>query len=166
MKQPIFLCNSDPHHLVTFFITALENLARQSKAIMKSLLFHIKTTIKNKLGSILEKLTQRHNRSKQADLDDCDNETRTSTQVLQIQKNQLSDLQEHLERYCNVLPVFGSNSAKSDLNLIKSSLLPVLANERNVEPTVSKKANQFLLFKFSGTHQLDFFEFSWKRNKS
>ena len=35
-----------------------------------------------------------------------------STQFLQIQKNQLIDLQECLERHCNVLPVFGFNSAK------------------------------------------------------
>ena len=32
---PIFICNSDPHHLVASFIGALENLATQSKAKMK-----------------------------------------------------------------------------------------------------------------------------------
>ena len=98
LKEPIFLCNSDPHHLVTSFIGALENLALQSKAIMKNLVFDIETTINYKLGSILEKLTQSHNRREQADLDDCDNETGTSHQFLQIQKKQLIDLQEHLER--------------------------------------------------------------------
>ena len=41
VKEPIFLCNSDPHHLVTSFISALENLALQSKAIMKNLFFDI-----------------------------------------------------------------------------------------------------------------------------
>ena len=96
VKEPFFLCNSDPHHLVTSFIGALENLALQSKAKMKKLFFDIETTIKIKLGSILEKLTQRHNRKEQADLDNCDNETCTSTQFLQIQKKQLIDLQEHL----------------------------------------------------------------------
>ena len=92
-----------------------------------------------KLGSILEKLTQRYNRREQADLDDCDNETCTSTQFLQIQKKQLIDLQEHLERCCNVSPIFGFNSAKYDLNLIKFYLLPLLVNERNIEPTVKEK---------------------------
>ena len=62
VKGPIFLCNSDPYHLVTSFISALENLALQSKAILKNLFFDIKTTINNKQGSILEKLSQRHNR--------------------------------------------------------------------------------------------------------
>ena len=53
-----------------------------------------------------------------------------STQFLQMQKNQILDLQEHLERYCNVLPVFGFNSSKDDINLIKRYLLPLLVNER------------------------------------
>ena len=84
LKEPIFLCNSDPHHLVTSFIGALEKLALQSEAIVKNLFFDIETTINIKLGSILEKLNQRHNRREQAHLDDCDNETSTSTQFLQI----------------------------------------------------------------------------------
>ena len=72
-----------------------------------------------------------------------------------MQKNQLSELQEHLKRYCNVLPVFGFNSAKYDINLIKSSLLPNLINERNMEPIVIKKANHFLSFKFGDVQLLD-----------
>ena len=108
---------------------------------MKNLFLDIETTIKTKLGSILEKITQRHNRREQADLDDCDNETYASTQFLQIQKNQLIDLQDSLERYCNVLPVFGFNIAKYDINLIKYYLLPILINERDIDPTVFKKSN-------------------------
>ena len=96
MEGPIFLCNSDPHHLVASFIGALEILAAQSKAKMKNLFHDIETTIKIKRRSILEKLTQRHNRREQAHLDDCDNEICAPTQFLQIQKNQLIDLQESL----------------------------------------------------------------------
>ena len=148
VEEPIFLYHSDPHHLVSSFIGTLEGLASQSKAQMKLLFLGLETTIKIKLGSILEKLTQRHNRREQADLDDCDNEICASTQILQIEKNQLIDRQESLERYCNVLPVFGFNSAKYDINLIKSYLLPILVNERDIAPTVIKKANQFISFKF------------------
>ena len=115
---------------------------------MKNLFFDIKTTIRIKLGSILEKLTQPHNRREQAKLDDCDNETCTSTHFLLIQKKLSFHLQELLERYCNVLTIFGFNSAKNDVNLIKSYLLPILVNERNIEPTVHKKAKQFISFKF------------------
>ena len=103
-EEPIFLCNSDPHHLVASFFEALENLASQSKAKMKNLFPEIETTIKIKLCSILEKLTQHHSRRESARFDmsqdDCDNEIWASTQFLQIQKKQLNDLQESLERYC------------------------------------------------------------------
>ena len=118
---------------------------------------------KIKLDSILEKLTQRHNRRENARFDmsqdDCDNEICASTQILQIQKNELIDLQESLERYCNVLPVFGFNSAKYDLKLINSYLLPILVNERDIEPTVIKKANQFISFKFGDIQLLDIMNF-------
>ena len=122
---------------------------------MKKLFFDIETTTNIKLDSILEKLTQRHNRREQEDLDDCDNENCTSTQFLQIQKTQLTDPQKHWERYCNILPVFGFNGAKYDLNLIKTSLLPILLNEHNIEPTVIKKVDKFILFKFGDFQLLD-----------
>ena len=44
--------------------------------------------------------------------------------------------------------MFGLSSAENDLNLIKSFLLPILVNERNIEPTAIKKGNQFISFKF------------------
>ena len=74
-------------------------------------------------------------------------------------KNQLFDLQETLERFCNVLPVFGLNSSKYDFNLIKSYLLPILVNERDIEPIVIKKANQFISFKFGNFQLLDIINF-------
>ena len=107
----------------------------------------------------MEKLTQRHNRREQADSDECDNKTCTSTQFWQILKKQLIDLQEHLERCCNVLPIFGFNSAKYDLNVIKSYLLPILDNERNIDHTVLKKANQLISFKFWDIQLLDIMNF-------
>ena len=70
-------------------------------------------------------------------------------------KNQLFDFQEFLECYCNVLPGSGFNNAKYYLTLVKSYLLPSLVNERDIEPTVTKKANQFLSFKFGNIQRLD-----------
>ena len=58
--------------------------------------FDIETTRQIKLGSILEKFTQRHNGGQQADMDDCGNETCMSTRFLQLQKKQLFDIQEHI----------------------------------------------------------------------
>ena len=86
-------------------------------------------------------------------------EKELSTQFLQIQKNQLIDLQEHFERYCSTLPDFGFYSAMYDINLIKSCLLRILVNERQIDPTVIKKANQFVFFKFGDVHILDISNF-------
>ena len=85
VEGPIFFCNSDPHHLVASFIGSLKNLASPSKAKMKTLFHDIETTIKVKLGSILEKLTHCHNRQESARFDmsqdDCDSEICASTQL-------------------------------------------------------------------------------------
>ena len=76
-----------------------------------------------------------------------------------MQKNQLIDLQEHFERYCNTLPVFCFNNAKYDINLIKSYLFPILVNERQIQPTVVNKANHFVSFKFVDVQLLDIMNF-------
>ena len=163
LEEPIFLCNSDLHHLISSFIGTLEALALQSKAQMKLLFLYIETTNKTKPGSILEKLTQRHNRREQVrfdmNQDDCENKNCASSQFLQLQKNELIDPQEHLEQYCSVLPVFGFNSAKYHLNLIKSNLLFYHVNERDIEPTVIKKTNQFISFKLGDIQLLDIMNF-------
>ena len=80
---------------------------------------------------------------------DCDNGNWASFQFLQIRKNQLIETQESLQTFCNVLPVPAFNSAKYlNLNLMKPFLLTTLVNEQDIEPTVVKKANQFILFNF------------------
>ena len=124
---------------------------------MKLNFIEVETPIKKKLCAILEQLNQIRNRSGSVSnfVDDCivEEEEDLSTQFLQMQKNQVIDLQEDFERYCNVLLVFGFNSAKHDIHLIKSYLLQILVNERDIEPTVIKKANQLVPFK-SGDIQL------------
>ena len=161
IAKPMFLCNSNPSYLVESFIDAVEGLATQSKAQMKLKFLEIETAIKSKLTRTLESLNERHCRNERVIdfedqcFEDDDEEKDSATQFLQMQKKQLIELQEHLERYCNVLPVFGFNSAKYDINLIKSYLLPIFINERNMEPIVIKKANQFVSFKFGDVQLLD-----------
>ena len=125
IPEPILLCNANPHHIITSFITALKGLATRSKAQMKLNFTEVETAIKIKLCAILEQLNQRRKQAEGVSnsADHCmveeEEEKDLSTQLPQMQKNQLMDLQEHFERYCNVLPVFGFNSAKYDINLIK-----------------------------------------------
>ena len=159
-----FFCNANPHYHILFFITALEGLATQSKTQMKLNFIEVETAIRIKLCAILEQLHPRRNRAERVSnfVDDCiveEEEKDLSIQFLQIQKNQLIDLQEHFERYCNVLPVFGFNSAKYDINLIKSCLLPILVKEQGIELAVIKKANQFVSFKFGDIQLLDIMNF-------
>ena len=80
-------------------------------------------------------------------------------QFLQTPKSQLLDLQDHSESYCSVLPVFGFNISKDDINLMKSYLLPLLVNERGIEQILIKKANQFVSFMFGDVQLLDVLNF-------
>ena len=159
------LYNSNPGDLVESFIDAVEGLAAQSKAQMKLKFLGVETAIKSKLTITLESLKERRCRNQRVFefenhcFEDDNEEKDASTQFLRMQKIQLIELQEHLERYCNVLPVFGFNSTKYDINLIKSYLLPVRINERNMEPTLIKKTNQFVSLKFGDVHLLDILNF-------
>ena len=128
---------------------------------MKLKFIEVETAIKIKLSLILEQLNQRHNQRKRVidyDNDEYFNDTAgeadLSTQFPQMQKNQLMGLQEHFERYWCTLPIFGFNSAKYDINLIKSYLLPIFVNKQQIELTVVKKANQLVSFKFADVQLL------------
>ena len=165
LEKPLFICNSNPHDLVLSFVDALENLAAQSKSQVRMQFLEVEATIKSKLARILEVLNERRSkRDVSFDFEDGCHETEsaekdTSTQFLQMQKKQLISLQEHFERYCDVLPVFGFNSAKYDINLIKKYLLPILVEEKGIEPVVIKKANQYVSFKFGNVQLLDILNF-------
>ena len=106
----------------------------------------VEIAIRIKLSSILEQLNQRHSqRERVIDFNDDEyfndtaEEKELSTQFLQRQKDQKIDFQEHFERYCNTLTAFGFNMAKHDVYLIKSYLLPILVNERKIEPNSYRK---------------------------
>ena len=147
-EQPIILCNSNPGASVESFVEALYGSARQSKAEIKLKFLEIETSVKSKFNQILSTLNHRRCRKEQVLEfgDGCivekEEEHDVSTQLVQIQKTQLIDLQHHLEKYCSVFPVSGSNSPKDDISFKKSYLLLLLVNERGIEPIVIKKANQ------------------------
>ena len=133
---------------------ALENLAAQSKAQMRMSFLEVETAIKSKLSHLMELLNERRSRREATFTfeDECyeaESEGKdVATQFLHMQKKQLIQLQEHFERFCNVLPVFGFNSGRYDINLIKKYLLPILMEVKDIEPIVIKKANQYVSFKF------------------
>ena len=122
----------------------------------------IENAIKSKLNGLLKSWVIGEQRS----IDHSNTKTsawKTKKKTCQLtswkQKNQMVELLENYERYVNTLPVFGFNSGKYDLNLIKEYLIPYLINDRDIQPTVIKKSNQFVSFKF-GNIQFRYIEFS------
>ena len=109
---------------------------------------------------------------------DVSNESKMRRQCLQTQNIQLIYLQDDMERYCIFFPNFGCNSAKYDSNLKQTFLLPLLVNERGIEPLVIKNANQFVSFKlryvllrkvlnfFGGATSLDSFVEAYKTSET
>ncbi len=61
--------------------------------------------------------------------------------------------------YLSILPVFGFNSSRYDLNLIKEFLIPFLVNDRKTNPSVVKRTNQIVSLKFDNIQFLDILNF-------
>ena len=164
IDEPVFLCNKDPKALITSFVEAIEDLANKSQTEMRTKFSSIEAIIRARVNAIWENLNKRKDQN--ASAFECederveeDDEADLSTQFLQMQKNQLLDLHQHFERCVNTLPVFGFNSRKYDSNLIESYLLPYLIHERDIQPTVIKKANHFVSLKFGDIQFLDILNF-------
>ena len=161
----IFLCEKDPELLIIAFVSSLELLAEKNKLQMRIKLQEIENTVNDRVKKIFDKLSA-GTLTKRLEVfdyeDECvegGDEDDMSTQFLRVQKNQLIDLKQHLKRYVNTLPVFGFNSGRYDLNLIKSYLIPYLICDKDIEPTVIKKANDFISFKFEDVQFLDIMKF-------
>ena len=132
---------------------------------MRTKFQEIENTVNDRVKKIFDKLNAR-TLTKRLEIfdyeDECvedGDEDDMSTQFLRIRKKQLIDLKQHLERYVNTLPVFGFNSGRYDLNLIKSCLIPYLICDKEIEPTVIKKPNDFISFKFGDVQFLDIMKF-------
>ena len=161
IDEPIFLYNKDLQNLLIDFVSNLELLAEKNKLEMRTKFQDIGVAINERLKKIFDQLNERsknYSSSKFEYKDDCiedSGEADMSTQFLRSQKNQLIDLKQHLERYVNTLPVFGFNSGRYDLNLIKSYLIPYLIRDKEQETSVIIKANDFISFKIGDVQFLD-----------
>ena len=118
----------------------------------------------SRVKAIFENLNERKGHTTPAfDFEDeCieeEEEADMSTHFLQMKKSQLLDLQQYFERYIKTLLVFGFNSGKYDLNLIKSYILLYLIHERDFQSTLIIKKNHYVSFKFGDVQFLDFLNF-------
>ena len=132
---------------------------------MRSKFLEIENNIKKRLHTIFSILNEqgRFNKIETREYEDeCieeEEETDAFTHFLRIQKTQLIDLMQHLERYTKTLPKFGFNKGRYDVNLIKSYLIPYLIKEKEIEPSIIKKANDFVSFKIRCVQLLDIMKF-------
>ena len=147
---------------------------------MKNLCFDIETTKKIKLGSTLEEFTQRHIRreGERFDMsqDVCYNEILPQLIFYWYKKIKKSIKWSSRNSGTLLQSLFylWFQQCKIRSQLTKSYLLPILVSERDIEPTVIKKAKQFISFKFGdfelldimifldGTTSLDFFLKAYK----
>ena len=157
LKEPIFLCEEDPNRLIISFVAQLETLAAKNKADMRPKLLAVEAEIKTRLSDISSRLQVVS--ETQPNISNKTEDSNASENFLRFQQKQLLDLQRHFDSYVDTLPVFGFNSGKYDLNLIKTYLIPHLITDRSIQPTVIKKANQFTSFSFGDIQFLDILNF-------
>ena len=133
LKSPIFICDPQPIKVVTQFVDALENLANESRDQMQSQFADVTAAVKEKLEELSDQIILEESallkRSAQ----------QFSSKFLNQRKRDFLNLQETLDNYISTFPVFGFNSARYDLNLIKSYSIPILIKEKGLQPRVIKK---------------------------
>ena len=100
MQEPIFVCDPNPRDWVLSFTDAL---ATQNKTQIKMNFLRIETATRSWLAGIVETLSQRRSHCVVIEAED-DNSENSSTQFLQMQPNQIFDVRDYFERYCNTLP--------------------------------------------------------------
>ena len=116
IDEPIFLYNKDPQNLIIDFVSKLELLAEKSKLETRTKFQDIEVAVNERMNKIFDQLNERgknYSSNKFEYEDECiedSEEADMSTQFLRIQKNQLIDLKQHLERYVYTLPISGYNS--------------------------------------------------------
>ena len=115
IEQPIFSCKSSNRGaLVESFVDALDGLATQSKAQKKLKFLQIETNLKSTLNQICCAPKQRRCcKEPVLDIEDGfieEKEQDVSTHFLQPRKNQLIDLQDHLQMYRYVFHMLDFNS--------------------------------------------------------
>ena len=116
------------------------------KVKLKRKFLQFATRKRSRVAFILEITNQRRSHCPGTEPENGDSES-SSTQFLQLQKNQLIDLRELFERFCNTLPLYGLNSARYVFTFVKSYSLILLVSERGNDPIDIKKTNHIVSFK-------------------
>ena len=101
IDEPVFLCDKDPKALNISFVEAIEDLANKSKTEMRTKISSIEAIIRARVNAVCKILNNRKDQNASAfecevERTEEDDEAHMSTQFLQMHKNQLLNLQQHL----------------------------------------------------------------------
>ena len=95
LKEPIFICNTEPHSLVSAFVNSVESLADKNKLEMNLIFHDIATRIKKKLERVLSAINTKRRQLSNGNEpqerlvvmgDDDEDQINVSTQFLLTQK--------------------------------------------------------------------------------
>ena len=171
LSDAIFLCDPDPMRLTRSFLDKLLELSQQSSIQMRSMFESVFNDLDEKLNLITETLPENQPIDQievtsipfleaEANLEISeDDEIDYDVKIRNSELRKLSQIKEEVSKYCDDLPVFGFNSSRYDLNLIKEFLLKILLNERNCSPAVIRRSNSFIGMNFLGLQFLDILNF-------
>ena len=161
LEETIFLCNSDPNQLIQDFVSNLELISQKSAILMKEKLQHFISRLEEKYWLARDKVPVRENEGPVNDEAETGEEVEEDSNSTRERRELkiLSSLRQDFENYYSTIPVFGFNSSRYDLNLIKEYLLHHLLIERNVVPKVIRTGNKYIGMNFLGLQFLDILNF-------
>ena len=169
LSAPVFLCSENPMQLIREFLDELLKVSEQSATIMQKIFNNVLIQLDEKIQEIqtnfpgIESVEGSKREtglfSAEAELVIEDKDSSYEMKVQKSKLRKLLNLKDEVNRYCKELAVFGFNSSRHDLNLIKDYLLKILLLERNCTPSVIRKSNQFIEMIFLGLQFLEILNF-------
>ena len=138
-----FLCNFDPRHLVRNFIEKLLEVSQLSSVLVIEKFERVFNDLNEKIIECEQFSDEVDNASSTVEEGST---TETDSNILDIGKltlKSLYQLRDDLNKYSVTLPIFGFNSSRYDLNLIKEYLLEILLYEKSVHHPLYARLTSF-----------------------
>ena len=151
ISELFFICDINPRCLVTKSYSRTTSSFRRKLHGIASIVRSIIPTNSTKINEPNGNLPQ--------NADDEIEDEASNLKLLRYLKNLYVGVKIKLERYCDNLPVFGFNSSRYDLNLIKDYLLEILLGDFHCSPSVIKSINKYIAMNFMGLQFLDILNF-------
>ena len=167
LSEPIFICNEDPLQLIRDFVSSLSSIAEKSTLLMREKLDDFVLVLEEKYWALRQLVPVKDKQVPTGAEDLFENEAEPEVEAdedleirrLRSELRVISKLRQDFENYYSTIPVFGFNSSRYDLNLIKEYLLHHLLLEKNVIPKVIRMGNKYIGMNFLGLQFLDILNF-------